>query len=90
MTAINTFNQRGGNPSDPGQSSFAITPSDTNQLPFVTRAIYVGTGGNIAVQLLNDSSAVILMNAVAGSLLPFQVKQVMNTNTTASNLIGIY
>ena len=90
MNAIDTFNQHAGLASDPGDSSFAITPSDSAQLPFVTRALYIGTAGNVAVQLINDSSPVTLMNCVAGSVLPFRVKQVMNTNTTASNLVGIY
>jgi hypothetical protein len=90
MTAINTFIRQGGTTLDPGQNSFAITPSDSAQLPYVTRAIYVGTAGNIAVMLVNDSAPVTLMNAVAGSVLPFRVAQVMNTNTTASNLVGIY
>jgi hypothetical protein len=90
MTAVNTFARQGGTTLDSGQNSFAVTPSDTASLPFVTRALYVGGAGNISVLLINDTVPVTLMNAVAGSLLPLRVSQVMNTNTTATNLVGIY
>lgn len=43
------FNKVGDMPDYSAKKLFAITPSNTNTLPLVTKAIYVGTGGTIAV-----------------------------------------
>lgn len=75
---------------DPALNSFAITPSDSVVLPYITRAIYIGVGGDVSLILTKDNSAVLFKNVVAGSLLPLRVKQVMNTNTTATNIVGVY
>jgi hypothetical protein len=70
-------------------SAFAITPSDTVDLTYPTRAIYVGVGGNLAVIMGDDSAAVTLVGVIAGKIYPFAVKRVMVTNTTATTLVGI-
>ena len=69
---------------------FSITPSDSNQLPFVTRAIYVGGAGNIAVILAGDSTPVTFKAVPLGAVLKLRAAQVMATNTTAANLVGLY
>lgn len=67
-----------------------VTPANTN-LSSVTRAIYVGTAGNInVIPSASGASAVILTNINAGSLLPISVVRVSNTDTTASNIFVLY
>lgn len=75
----------------PGVRSAAITPDDDNDIE-ITRAIFVGTGGDIAMQLAGDSAAVVFANVADGTLLPFRVKRVMEAGagTTATDLIAIY
>jgi hypothetical protein len=70
-------------------SAFAITPSDTVDLTYLTRAIFVGVGGNLAVILNDDTAAVTLVGVVAGGFYPLAVKRVMATNTTATTMIGL-
>jgi len=79
-----------------GQSWFSsathaasLTPSDTNDLSDVTRWLYVGTGGNVVVNMA-DGSTVTLIGVATGSLLPIRVSRVKNTNTTASNMIALW
>ena len=79
MTDFNTF---------PAFSAASITPSDTEGFP-VCRAIYVGSAGNI-VAVMGDGVQLTFEAAVAGSVLPIRVKQVLSTNTTASALIALY
>lgn len=73
----------------PVKSGAAITPHDTNELSFVTRAIYVGGAGNIVVLLADDSSTVTFTGVQAGQLLPIRAKKVLSTNTTATSLLAL-
>ncbi len=73
----------------PADVRFAITPDDTAALAEVTRAIYVGTGGNIAVRAANSASDVTFVNAPSGAILDIRVSHVRATGTTAANLVGL-
>jgi hypothetical protein len=77
-------------PGGPASNGFAITPVDN--VAFVTnpRGIYVGTTGDLAVIMAQDSATTLFKAVPAGSLLPISVKVVMSTNTTASNLVGVF
>lgn len=65
-----------------------VTPSDSTALR-PTRGIYVGTGGNIAVQMTLGNT-VTLVGVLGGSILPIQVVKVLSTGTTASNMVALY
>ena len=82
-------------PSDSGQNAFAITKSDSTVFPqfgnssgvAVTKALYVGTGGDVTVTMVGGQ-VVTHSNVPSGAILPIQVTQVRSTSTTASNIIG--
>jgi len=67
--------------------SVPVVPSDVLALP-PTRAIYVGTPGNITLQHIDGTS--VLFTAVVAGILPVAVVRVMATGTTAANLIALY
>lgn len=67
----------------------AVTPSDTVPLVFVAKALYVGTGGNLAIMASEDSAAVTLTNVPAGAIVPVRARRVMATNTTASGIVAL-
>jgi hypothetical protein len=71
----------------PAGYGVAVTPSDSTVLP-MTRALYVGTAGNVRVDDINDT--VTYTNVQAGSILPVQVSRVRATGTTASNIVALY
>jgi len=73
----------------PSSSAFAITPDDDNDLSLPTRALYVGTGGDITCILWDDTVAVVFANVLGGSCLPLQVKRILDTGTGASDLVGL-
>lgn len=73
----------------PAESAFAITPDDANDMPRVTRAIYTGVGGNIAVEV-RDGNTVTFQNVQAGTVLEIRCRKVLATGTTAGSLIGLY
>jgi len=69
-------------------TALAVTPSDGSDLtgePFF--AVYVGTGGDLKVDMSDGGSAVTLSNVASGQLLPIMVERIYSTDTTASNII---
>lgn len=86
---VDRYPQHQTGPTDAAVYASAITPHNSNELPFVTRGIYVGVGGDIVVILSGDSAAVTLKNVPTGSILPIRAKIVQATNTTATNLIAL-
>lgn len=72
----------------PGDDAFSISTSDTVDLPNITRAIYVGSGGDI--NLITKGGTTLVFTAVpTGAILPVRVSRVKATSTTASGLVGL-
>jgi hypothetical protein len=72
----------------PASTGFPITPDDALALPETTRALYVGSGGSLAVEMA--SGATLTFEGVAdGMLLPLRVSRVRASGTTAGGLIGL-
>lgn len=89
MSAINDFALHQSNWVAPFSDGFAITPHDTNELANVTRAIYVGGAGNIALTTVNGDS-ITLAGLALGDWVPIRAKIVLSTGTTATNLVGLF
>lgn len=66
---------------------FAITPDDDVDLEQIPQAIWVGTGGNIAL-MGSDGNVEIKKNVQSGYHLIASPVRVMETGTTAQDLIG--
>lgn len=49
--------------------------------------IYVGTGGDLEVKLLNDTDYVIFKNVPSGQVFMGNVKAIKDTNTDAEDLV---
>lgn len=80
---------RSANATVSAHSAGAVTPSDTTVLP-VTRALYVGTGGNISVVMGDDENTVTFVNVPSGVIFPIQISKVLSTNTTATNIVALW
>jgi len=63
-----------------------VTKSDVTVFD-APQAIYVGTGGDIALRLIGDSTVVVYKNVPSGSWLPVLADKVMSTDTTASDIV---
>ncbi|OLP59049.1 hypothetical protein BJF93_03745 [Xaviernesmea oryzae] len=72
----------------PATRGFSITPSDSAALPEVTRALYVGSSGAVALRLI-EGQTVTFSGLAAGTLLPLRADRVLATGTTAGNLLGL-
>ena len=71
----------------PASGYAAVTPSDTTELN--CRALYVGTTGNVVLQMPGRSETVTFSNVPAGTFMPVSARRVM-VATTATNLVALY
>lgn len=69
----------------PADKHFQITPSDTTDLEFQPRALYVNTAGTAS--LVDADGAVVSYNVLEGAVLTMRPVRVNSTGTTA-DLIG--
>lgn len=72
----------------PAAGAFVITPDDGVVFDQPTRAIYVGTGGRLALEMLWGGT-VVFENLPAGVLLPVRAQRVL-AQSSASSLVGLY
>ena len=72
----------------PAEQAEAIMPSDSEDLPRATRALYVGQGGDVAVRFVSGDS-VVLANLQGGTVYPLRLRQVLASGTTAAGLVGL-
>jgi hypothetical protein len=72
----------------PARDVFAITKSDATVFTISTRAIYVGTGGDLAVRMISGNSATFT-NVPDGTILPLRCDKVLETGTDASEILGL-
>ena len=79
----------GAAPGGPMTGGFAVTKSDSTVFSQPTRAVWVGGAGNLAVTYL-DGTTDTLLGVPAGTMLNLRVTQVLSTNTTATNISGLY
>ncbi|QIB38136.1 hypothetical protein G3A56_09155 [Rhizobium oryzihabitans] len=71
---------------EPGRL-FSIAKSDTVDLENDTRALIIGTEGDI--KITDDKGAVGTFTMPAG-VFPIRIRRVWSTGTTAGGLVGIY
>lgn len=87
MAANDPYRDRMQTPTAPARKAFAITPSDTEDVATVPRSIYVGVEGDIAIIMADDNASVTLKGA--SGLIPAMVRRVLETGTTATDIVGI-
>lgn len=73
----------------PADNAAAVTPSDSTDLAFTSRAIYVGGAGNIVCTMAGGGD-VTFTGVPAGMILPIRVTRVKSTSTTATSIINLY
>ena len=89
MPATDTMKGFARTPTAPANSAIEITPDDSNDLAIVSGSIYVGLTGDLAV-VMEKGQTVTFNNVAAGSILPIRVTRVLQTGTTASNIVPMW
>ena len=73
----------------PAADCFPITPNDTGDLPKATKALFVGTGGDVVLRSVSGAADVTFRNLPDGSILDVRVRAVRASGTSAANLVGL-
>lgn len=73
----------------PARGALAVVPSDSTDLPQVSRAIYVGQAGDLSL-VMADGGTVSFGNVQAGSMLPLRASRVRGTGTTATGIVAVW
>lgn len=71
---------------DPVGIAEAVTPSDSEDLTYVSRALWVGTEGNLSV-ITAGGQTVALANVNVGWH-PIRVSRIRSTGTTATDIVA--
>lgn len=87
--ADDIFHSHSDMPGAPSRAPFSITPHDSNELPVIPKALYVGTGGTVALRGIGASTDVSFVNVANGQILDVRAQYIRATGTTASDIIGL-
>ena len=77
------------NSSVPASFGAEVVPSDVNELSHVSRALYVGTGGDVTL-VLENGQELPFVGVPGGTIMPLRVRQVNATGTTASDINALW
>jgi hypothetical protein len=84
------FSNNADQVSAPATRAIAVVPHDSNALSDIPKALFVGTGGSIAMRGVNGAADQLWKNVPSGSLLPFRAQYVRATGTTAADMLALY
>ena len=76
--------------SAPATRAVAVVPHDANPLTDIPKALYVGSGGDIAMRGVNGTADQLWKNVAGGTVLPFRAQFVRATGTTAADMLALY
>lgn len=77
-------------PSTTARNAVAVVPSDTVDLTVYAKALYIGVTGDVAVIPVGQSTSVIFKAHPVGYFVGCQVRRVLSTGTTATNILALY
>lgn len=75
--------------SAPYKFAAAVTPNDSADLTYTTRAVYIGGAGNM-VATMDGGGDVTFTGLTVGSVLPVCVSRIKATSTTATNIVALW
>lgn len=74
--------------SDPASNAATITPSDSLNIGPVSRALFIGTAGNLNVTMAGGQT--VLFSNIGAGWHPLRVTRVLSTLTTASGIVAVW
>ncbi|MEE4200897.1 spike base protein, RCAP_Rcc01079 family [Erythrobacter sp.] len=72
----------------PARHAFAIIADDANDLALFTKALYIGTGGDLVVRPVDSDADVTFRNVQTGAILDVRCRAVRASGTSAADIVG--
>ena len=72
----------------PATGAFSIIPHDSTPLNEITRALYIGSSGDVTV-IMRSGQEVTFVSIQPGTVLPIRAALVKATGTTATGIVGM-
>jgi hypothetical protein len=76
--------------SGPAMRAAAVVPHDAEPLPAIPKALYVGTGGTVALRGAGGGADVLFKNVASGSYLLVRAQYVRATGTSAADIVALF
>lgn len=73
----------------PAERAVPVTPSDTTDLAYYSRALYIGSSGDVTV-IMQGGQTVTFTGMVAGQIYPLRVGRVKAAGTTAAAIVALW
>ena len=83
------FEQHGQGLDSPARNALVITPDDNNDLAKSSRAVYIGTSGDLKVDMVGGNTAVVF-TALPVGIMPIRVSRIYSTDTPADNIVSLW
>ena len=74
------YDDRSSGLESPGFNAAPVTPDDGTDLPISSRALYIGTSGDVTVTMVGGGT--VTLKAVPVGVLPLRVARVLATGTS--------
>lgn len=71
-------------PSQTSPATFAEVPTADTDFSYISRGIYVGSAGDVALKMAENGATRIFKSVPAGVILPVAATQVIAASTTAT------
>lgn len=84
-----SFKNRVQSLSSPAKHAAPIVPSDSAELQYLTRAVYLGASGDLNA-VMASGEEVTFSGMVGGAIYPLRIRAVKSTGTTASDIIALW
>ncbi|MEM7470454.1 MAG: hypothetical protein AAF340_03815 [Pseudomonadota bacterium] len=73
----------------PARGGEQVSPSDTVALAQVSRALFVGQGGDLSV-VMADGTPLLFEAVPGGTMLPVRVERVASSGTSATGIVALW
>ncbi len=86
---MDQFKEQSVTLTSPATGAAAINPDDSQLISQVTRALYIGVTGDVAVEMI-DGHHVTFSNVQAGTVLAVRARRVRLSGTTAAGIVALW
>lgn len=86
--AADQFSDKPSDLQSPGRNAAAVTPNDSTDLTYTSRALFIGAAGTVSV--ITAGGQTVSFTCPAGAILPLCINRVRSTGTTATGIVAIW